>query len=224
VTAQRGRLLAPQLLKSDVWQDFADQIDATFTALGIEDARQKLSLLRSPINLTDVVGSSDGDTIMTLADMEVQERATLVKTADMLGFRFYDSEFLQAEDYLRLCMFLGEYYANDKGTVRFSDFMGFISNNPLVVYNTWTEDYVTFFKEGDPAIGTPVYQGGSWYPTTHVILEFSLESFAGIDRSDLIEWFYYFANINVVLWAIEMDDTAFLTAKVTGDATTEIWY
>lgn len=220
---ERRRLLAPQLEKSEVWTDYADSIDAVFASVGIEDARTKLALLRSPLNLQDVVTAVDGGTLTALDSVERQERVTLVKTADMLGFRFYDSTILNVEDYLRLCIFISQYYDEDKGTERFDDFMGFMANVALEVKSTWTEDYVTFYAEGDPAIGTPVYQGGTWYPTTHVILSFGLDKFTGVDRQNLLDFFYYFANINVVLWAIEMTDDVLIQQGICGAATYEVW-
>lgn len=222
---ERFRLLAPQLSKSQVWTDYAQKIDQVFADLGIDDARTKLQLLRSPINAQDILVTTNGQTLTTLESVQRQERATLVKTADMLGFRFYNSELLNAEAYLRLCLYLGQYYDLDKGTERFDDFMGFVVNSTFQVTPTWTQDYVTFYKEGDPAIGTPVYKGGTWYPTTHVFLTFGFGAFPGSLQTSIIDFLYYFANINVVLWAIELidDDATPTVVKVTGDATIEIW-
>lgn len=219
----RERLLAPQLLKSDVWIDYARKIDQVFGAMGIDDARAKLALLRSPMDLTAVV-VGDESKVVALDSIPRHERATLIKTADMLGFRFYDQQILDSEDYLRLCLFLAQYYRQDKGTERFADFMGFAANAVFEVVPTWTTDYVEFYKQGDPAIGVPVYKGGPWYPTTHVVLRYDLTKFTGVDRSSLIEFFYYFANINIVLWATELVDLSPLQLGVTGAAAIEINY
>jgi len=220
---ERVGLLAPQLEKSKVWRDFAAAVDRVFTDLGIDGARDLLASLRAPLNLKDVVGAEPGGALTALDVIPRAERQTLVRNAELLGFRFYDSAILDAEDYVRLCMFLGQYYDEDKGTARFADFMGFMANVKLQVVPTWTQDYVTFLKEGDPGIGVPVYRGGPWYPTTHVVLSFGLGKFAGVDRNSLIEFFYYFANINLVLWAIEMTDDASMSVNISGAGTLDIW-
>lgn len=219
----RYRLLAPQLSQSQVWMDYANKIDAVFRTMGIDDARAKLALLRSPMNLEGVVAGGDSRMI-ALSEVERHERATLVKTADMLGFRFYDTQILDTEDYLRLCLFLAQYYQQDKGTERFADFMGFASNAVFEVVSTWTTDYVNFVPEGDPSIGVPVHKGGPWYPTTHVVLKYSLSKFTGLERTSVIEFFYYFANINIVLWATELVEQTTTAVKITGAAAHEIWY
>lgn len=221
----RDRLLAPQLQKSGVWQDYARKIDQVLADMGIDDARAKLALLRSPLNSADAVVSQQGQPLQALASVERQERATLVKTADMLGFRYYNRDLLDSEAYLRLCMFLGQYYEMDKGTERFDDFMGFVANSAFQVISTWTQDYVTFYKEGDPVIGTPVYRGGPWYPTTHVVLRYGFGPFIGVDSASIIDFFYYFANINLVLWSVELvdDEANPMIVNVAGAATMDIW-
>lgn len=220
----RDKLLAPQLSKSDVWVDLANKIDQVFTQLGIDDARTKLALLRAPLNLRDVVSVTPNGDLIALDSVERHERATLIQTANMIGFRFHHQNLLNTEDYLRLCMYLGQYYDEDKGTERFIEFMSYICNAIFELHTTWTRDYVHFLKEGDPLIGTPVYEGGEWYPTTHVILKYDFVRFSGVTVFNLIEFFNYFANINVVLWSIEMVGDTFLQAKITGAAMHEIWY
>ena len=63
----------------------------------------------------------------------------------------------------------------------------------------WSSDYKTFLEEGDPSIGTPIWQGGDWFPTTHVRLYFDFFKFQGISATDLGNFFYEFANYNLVL-------------------------
>lgn len=46
---------------------------------------------------------------------------------------------------------------------------------------------------------TPVWQGGTWFPTTHVRVSFDMAKFAGINILSLATFFYEFANYNLVL-------------------------
>jgi hypothetical protein len=214
----RERLLAPYLERFDVWANMAASVDDVWKALGIDDAVSQLKWLRSPINVRDVVVGNAAGAILPLSAVPQQDRVSLVLTADMLGFRYYETNLLDTDDYLKLCRHLAEYYNNDKGTPAWTDFLGWCLNTDFKVYNTWTQDYQTFLLENDPAIGASIADGGSWYPTTHVVLEYDQNRFAGVPPSQLIEFFNYFANVNLVLWMTQVGglENLQLTAAVTG--------
>lgn len=222
-TSNRAVLMPPHLRRFDAWNDFANALDTTWEQIGIVDAIEQLKWLRSPINTQDVV-ISNGGKLLAASSIPVQDRTTLVLTADMLGFRFYETELLTADNYLRLCQHLVEYYGTDKGTEKWSEFLGFCLDTQFTVQNTWTSDYETFYPEGDPAIGTSIADGGLWYPTTHIIVSYELDRFQGIEPSNLVEFFYYFANLNLVIWLTEMVATASFSLNVAASATIEVLY
>jgi hypothetical protein len=56
--------------------------------------------------------------------------------------------------------------------------------------------------EGDPLIGTPIWQGGNWFPTTHVRVTFDGTKFSNVSDSDIVAFFYSFAPYNLVLESI----------------------
>lgn len=202
----RERLLAAHIERFPIWSNLAESLNKVWAELGIDEAIDQLKWLRSPINTKDVV-IADGGKLVAINSIPSQDKTTLVLTADMLGFRYYETTLLDASDYLKLCRHLAEYYSNDKGTPAWTDFLGWCLETHFVVYQTWTEDYVKFFTEGDPAIGLSIDKGGTWYPTTHVVLEYDQTRFAGVNPNQLVEFFNYFANVNLVLWMTQIGGT-----------------
>lgn len=219
----RKQLLASHLEKFPVWENLADALDTVWAQLGIDEAIEQLKWLRSPINTKDVI-IKDGGKLLPLSDVPQQDRTTLVLTSDLLGFRYYETNLLTTEDYLKLCRHLAEYYSNDKGTPVWTDFLGWCLNTHFKVYNTWTQDYITFFLEGDPAIGTHIENNGTWYPTTHIILEYDQTRFAGVEPGQLVEFFNYFANVNLVLWMTQLGGTESMSLEAAMLGTIECVY
>lgn len=219
----RERLLAPYIERFDVWADLSRSVDDVWAALGIDSAIEQLKWLRSPINVKDVVVGDTG-VLLPLNMVPQQDRASLVLTADLLGFRYYETNLLDTEDYLKLCRHLAEYYSNDKGTPTWTAFLGWCLDSKFQVYNTWTQDYQTFLLENDPTIGASIAEGGTWYPTTHVVLEYDQTRFAGVHPSQLIEFFNYFANINLVLWMTQLGGTENLRLQLASVGSIECEY
>jgi hypothetical protein len=209
----RSRLLSNHVSQFPAWEQLTQALDTVWDQLGIDEAIHQVKWLRSPINTQDVV-INNGDQLVTLQAVPQQDRTSLVLTADMLGFRFYETNLLTTGDYLKLCRHLAEYYANDKGTPTWANFLGWCLNANFTVYNTWTENYVDFFVEGDTAIGDSIVDGGTWYPTTHVILEYDQNRFSGVEPAQIIEFFNYFANINLVLWMTQISGKELVPLEV----------
>lgn len=212
---KRQILMPPAQGQNQLYLDLSDAIDEAFDVLGIDLNIEALRTLRQPFTLSDMVVSEaeEQGKLVSLSQVTKQDLETLILSANMLGFRFRQSDIFTQEDFLRLVTYLGEYYHTDKGTQSWEDFLGFALNAEFRVLNTWTQDYVHFFTEGDPAIGVPIHDGGTWYPTTHVVLEYDITRFAGQSAS-VVEFFYYFANINLVLWAIRLTQTATMSLNV----------
>lgn len=220
----RDRLLSPHVSRFAVWEQLAESLNTVWAQLGIDNSIDQLRWLRSPVNTSDVVAGTGGR-LTTLAQSTVQDRTTLVLTADLLGFRYYETSLLETQDYLKLCRHLAEYYANDKGTPAWTDFLGWCLNAHFDVIPTWTQDYKTFLNEGDPNIGASVAEpGGTWYPTTHMVLEYDQTRFAGVSPRQLVEFFNYFANVNLVIWMTQLGGTETIKVKAAAFGQIECTY
>lgn len=143
----------------------------------------------------------DSEKMITLDDWTIPEQSTVVNQLNTLGLKLGESAGLfSTQNYLAFCRFIGQYWF-EKGTANFMDFVNFCCGTQYEITNLWTKDYQHFYKEGDEAIGTPIWEGGEWYPTTHV-------SFVSTNNYDadvelLAVLFNEIANYNLVLDTIE---------------------
>lgn len=210
----REKLLSPYL-DTPVWQQLIEAIDQLLANENIDDAKRQLRNLRSPINTQSAAFtvSLEGNKLTRLEDVESLERDSIIQHANLIGFNFKTSNLLQVQDYLRISLYVAQYYAETKGTVAWQDFLGFVLNAQFTVTPMWTQNYVDFFEEGDPAIGYSVYEGGFWYPTTHVVLAYDPSKFS-LSPQTVYEFFYYFANINLVLEYIFLEFTGSMSLQV----------
>jgi alpha-tubulin suppressor-like RCC1 family protein len=126
---------------------------------------------------------------------------------------------LTEEDYLRIFRNLGHYWFS-KGKGTFADFIGVCLNSLFEVTNMWTADYATFLEEGDVGIGTSIVNGGTWYPTTHVMLNVISSRYASFPVELVTQLFYDFANYNLVLYGISLTSTLHVVVDA---ATATLW-
>jgi hypothetical protein len=152
------------------------------------------------------------------AGFETLEKTLLVRQANLLGFDFADSDLLTSEDYQRIVRNLALYWYG-KGTPQFVNFLGFVLNSVIQVRNLWAtpgatwDTYGPFVSEGDPSIGTPVWEGGPWFPTTHVEVQFDPFKFGNLSQSKLLALFYAIANYNLVIERIILDGELYLHSR-----------
>lgn len=84
-----------------------------------------------------------------------------------------------------------------------------IGTDILILYKASKMPYSIFREEGDPLIGTPVWLGGDWFPTSHVNLRYSLAKYGGsLDSTEIRKFFDYVANLNLVLDAVILSESA----------------
>lgn len=196
--------MLPPYLEGELWEQLIEALDEAFAPM--DDARRQLQLTRVPVNTDDVVftTSRDVNRLTRLEDVESQEREALIQSAKILGFNYRASDLFKPSDYLRISQYIAAYYAETKGTQGWQDFLGFCVNANFQVKSLWTRDYKDFIVEGEPGIGFAVYDGGDWYPTTHVTLEYDPTAFNTLSNKEIGDFFYYFANINLLLQFITL--------------------
>jgi hypothetical protein len=142
-----------------------------------------LSVLRNPIFFEDARVINEEDRTAAQSELGKFETPIIIKHCNLAGFQYYDSTLLDQDSYVRIALNIASYYFNEKGTPRFSDFLGFCTNSVFDLYNLWTQDYHTFEEEGSTLIGTPIYKrqfnalprsyqfdDGTWVKTNTYIL------------------------------------------------------
>ncbi len=212
----RKSLLPPYLDDIQAWIDFAESIDEVWKDK-IDDPKKYLARLRDAwIIPPSVLAKIESSQVLDLNDYSLAEKEILIKQANMLGFDFRESDLLSEEDYQRIVRNLSLYWYG-KGTEQFMDFMGFVLNSVITIQNLWTTptttpeglQYGAFLPEGDAGIGTPIWNGGTWFPTTHVNVEFDPFRFSA-SLSKLRALFYAIANYNLVIEALILNGATFI--------------
>ncbi len=198
----KTRDLLPNYLRSeDIWSDLADGIDHVFGDINL--SMKALQNLRNVFIMNETVGDKvERGEMVEFADFDYLDPQTTLNQISHLGLQVSQPSGLPDNIVRQLSRNIGGYWFS-KGTSSFAEFLGFCLNAPVTVSNTWTQDYSSFFPEGDPVIGTPVWEnGGTWYPTTHVMLGIDTNSMRDASLSSFVNLFNDIANYNLVLQSI----------------------
>ncbi len=214
IKVPRSTLLPPYMSVNQYFVDYTDSMDAVFGA----NVDQKIDAIVNIRNMWVQSPATEnkaqlGELIKT-SDWTVPERDILVKQVNMLGMRLKNAGVVSDDAYQTIARFVGEYWFS-KGTQGFIEFISFCLGIDIRVYNLWTQDYTNFKREGDSSIGAPVWEGGPWYPTTHV--ELGLKSFTNIDLATLQSFFYEIANFNLVLQGITTEFDMYIVDRIEED-------
>jgi len=137
------------------------------------------------------------------------ERPILVKQVNALGMKLQSAGLITNDQYQIISRWVGQYWFG-KGTQSFIDFINYCLSSSLTVQTLWTEDYSTFWPAGSSEIGTPIWDGGTWYPTSQVTIT-AQGGLGSIDPTDLITFFYEIANYNLVLQALVISFDMWIT-------------
>ena len=215
-------MLPPYLQEIPVWETMLSEIDRVYK--NADDATVALKHLREVLKSDSegyVTARNEGR-LVRQDELDHDDTSTLIQTCSNLGFAYPFTELFSPSDFVRVLTHLGEYYLQDKGTVRWQNYLAFVLNSDFKVITTWTKDYVNFLEEGDPLIGLTVDRGGDWYPTTHVYLEYGADLFSPEDWAKAVKFFFAFANINLVLLAAVVKLSATMQLNVSGHAYIQI--
>lgn len=206
----RSILLPPYMLFDQYWIDYTDSLDAV---LG-PTVDEKIDILANIRNMWVTNPELENDQIanaqlIAFDQWSQPEREILVKQVNLLGMKLQNAGVLSNNAYHTVARFVGQYWFQ-KGTQSFIDFINFCLSSTLTVQKLWTQDYSTFVPEGSAAIGTPIWEGGTWYPTTHVSIV-AKGGLSTLDIQTLVSFFYEIANYNLVLQAIDISYDMWIT-------------
>lgn len=200
--AERSDLLVSYLSDNQVWLDLMDAYETVF---GADQDRIALQLanLRDFMQLESDIPRVAGGATLDMSNLTLPDHSVLVRSCNMLGFTYpnVDSSLFSDEDYLRILQSLSLYY-RQQGTESFSAFLSFCLNASYQLQSLWTQDYQNFVPAA--SAGTPIWDGGSWYPTSHVeiLLDADSTQTIGSSLSRFRQLFDYIAPIHLVLYRI----------------------
>jgi hypothetical protein len=220
MTTKRQILLPPYLSDVPMWDDFVAGVDTVWDT-NIDQPTSNFGKLRElyiipPATATKIANREMLDSV---ADFDIFEKSILVEQVNLLGMILANTALVDDTDLQRIFRNLSKFWYS-KGTFNFIDFIGFCLNAIFTMNNLWTTDYIHFILESEVPVGGKLWEGGTYYPTTHIALSFDGSKFAGVNVDTLIKFFYEFANYNLVLR--EIDYTADI--PVVGDDDPRIAY
>lgn len=206
----RSILLPPYMATNPLFVDFMDAIDEVFEPL-VDQKTEILGDLRNMwVTNVDLENNQIAESqLIPFEAWSQPERDLLVKQVNALGLKLQNAGIISNDSYQVISRWAGMYWFG-KGTHAFIDFINYCLSSSLSVTKLWTQDYVTFVPEGDPSIGTPIWEGGPWYPTTHV----SIVASGGLQQLDiktLVSFFYEIANYNLVLYSVQLSYDMWIT-------------
>lgn len=197
--AYRDSLLVNYLQSNPVWKDLIAIFEEAVGDRNDELAEQLADVRNLHPLEADSVGKIDLGAMLSTGDYRLFDRQTMVRICSMLGFSYpnLNDRLFSTEDYLRIAQNIADYY-QEQGTEAFIRFFGYCLNSTFRLRTTWTNNYEDFIPEGEAGIGTPIWDGGDWYPTSHVQFEVEIGA-GGMDPDQFRDFFYYIAPINLVL-------------------------
>lgn len=201
IKVPRSTLLPPYLSQNAYYVDYCDAMDAVYGPT-VDEQLDALANIRNVwVQNPQTEAHVDVQELIPREDWTSFSRNLVVKQVNMLGLKLQSAGIVTDDAYQTISRFVGIYWFG-KGTEAFMEFINYCLSSDFRVYNMWTQDYELFYNEGDSEIGTPIWEGGTWYPTTHVTIE-AKGGFKGIDILTLQRFFYEIANYNLVLRAID---------------------
>lgn len=209
-------LLPPYLMGNPYFLQYMEAVDEVFGPM----VDEKIEILRNLRNMwptdPDLEASiaqnalSTEQVMLDNSQWPKFERNITVKQVNALGMNLQSAGLITDDQYQAISRWAGQYWFG-KGTQSFIDFINYCLNIGLFVQPLWTQDYSNFLPEGDPGIGTAIWDGGTWYPTSHVTIE-APGGLPTTSPNDLALFFYEIANYNLVLQAVDLRfDLRFVT-------------
>lgn len=198
----RSVLLPPYLSQNPYYVDYAQSLDDVLGP-AVDEKTEILANLRN-MWVTDPTLEQKilTNQMLDFSDWPQFERPIAVKQVNALGMKLQSAGLITDDQYQTISRWIGQYWFG-KGTQSFIDFINYCLSVQLTVQRLWTQDYVSFVPDGDPSIGTAIWNGGTWYPTSHVSIS-AAGGLRQIDPASLALFFYEIANYNLVLQSIDL--------------------
>jgi hypothetical protein len=167
----------PLYLKDNpVWVDLANALD---TVLGnyVDIPTQKLSYIRDVNDFhPDALAAKTGVAMLDGNDyqsngIEWNPTSTRRSLAALVGMSYAGLSNMPRDVYNVFIKHSVQFLV-EQGTPSWGNYLGFTNDLVVQIQQLWAEvgpgnTYHNFLTEGDPGIGTPVWQGGMWFPTSH---------------------------------------------------------
>ena len=194
-------VLLPNFLNDAAWTDLTDAIDSVFKGR-VDDPTTWLYRIRDHFLTNPITDQKVLDSVLISEnDFDIFDRETQVQSLGLSGFQLPKSDNFTQAQYQRIQREISTYWYS-KGNYQLTDFISSVLGFSVEMENMWTQDYVSFFPESSAEVGIPIYAGGTWYPTTHLLLSVDRDHLSIVPLSAIISFFYSISNYTMVIGAI----------------------
>lgn len=198
--------LLPDFLLNETWISLLDAVDTVFKT-EVDDPAEGLSKIRQTTILSeDALERLDSGLMIDESHLRSFDKVTNVLSGNLLGFGLQNSDMVTAAQYSRLLRNLSSLWYS-KGTQNLDDFISYAFNSQVLIETMWTKDYQTFLPEGDPGIGFSLFQGGEWYPTSHIQVSYDPTVLTSVSVENLLTLVYELGAYTLVVEKVSTDST-----------------
>ena len=205
--AYRDRL--PQYLHNNpVWLALADASE-TVLDQGVFTPVQQLLSVRDVNNFhPSALAAKKGTQLLDANDASFNgvtwnSKTTRVALATMLGMNFFNLSTISDNSIYDNFIKYSVQFFPEQGTNSWPNFLGFSTDTLIQITQLWAQldatgtQYVNMTPAGNASIGTPVWNGGTWFPTSHYDVTV-LSNFGTTNLTQLTELLQFVAPINIV--------------------------
>lgn len=191
-------ILLPDSLNTVFWRTLLDAVDAVWEA-PIDNRVKDLYRINDVLRFT----STSDQALTSASSLDVLDRETAIKKLNSLGLKLRTTESLSDTALTRLCANISTYWFG-KGNKHFMSFLEYTLAVRTKAVPLYTQDYIIFLEEGDSGIGTKVYEGGTWYPTSHINVYVDPTTLVQTDLQSFQDVFFAVAPYTLVVhkWKI----------------------
>lgn len=191
-------VLLPDSLNTPFWRTLLDAVDHVWKE-DIDDKIKDIYFINEAIRFNETSLSE----LTPESSIDIMDRETAIKKLNSLGLKLRTTEGISNIALTRLCANISMYWFG-KGSEQFIPFLSYTLGVRIRVTQLYTNNYSSFLEVGDPAIGTTIYDGGTWYPTSHVNVYIDPNTLVQTDLQSLIDVFFAIAPYTLVVhkWKI----------------------
>ncbi len=213
--------LPTYLANNQVWVDLAATLD---TVLGnyVDIPVQKLSYIRDVNDFhPSALAAKIGVALLDESDAYYQgvrwnDPNVRLMLASMLGMDYAGLSNLQTIVHNAFIKHSVQFFP-EQGTPSWPQYLGFTSDLVVQAEQLWStqvgNEYGPFLVEGDPGIGTPVWEGGTWFPTSHYNVTIFTDFNSTVSIEDFSVLLKFAAPINIVFNQISIG-TVYFTGNI----------
>lgn len=173
------RALPDELRENPFWRDFGNAVSDVLDTF-VDGPRRQLRHIR---------------------DADYLPRKLQIRSLRQKGINFF-SDTLSIDDIVRLNRFVGLYWPG-KSTKEFDRFLSYFLNIRVDLTQLWNDTQTDVFNVfEDKPLGLKLWEGGSWWPTSHIKATFDVENNPNLKIDDLVKLFYILAPIQLVLYRV----------------------